>query len=176
MINKTKIARFRNNGRWHSRGSDWATPPELVSYLDKHYRFTLDVCAEKWSAKHKNYYTKKDNALTKDWSKDICFMNPPYGKDLKIWMEKAFNEAKKGATVVCLVPSSTDTSWWHLWAMKGHIIFLRGRPRFLTKEGTWQQTFSSSVLVVFSPDIIKNDLHSTGSLDLSALAQSTRDN
>ena len=28
---KTKIARVRNDGRWHSRGSDWSTPQELFN-------------------------------------------------------------------------------------------------------------------------------------------------
>ena len=74
-------------------------------------------------------------------------MNPPYGKVLNEWMKKAF---ESGCTVVCLVPAATDTAWWHDYAMKGKIRYLRGRPRFVTKEGTWQQTFSPSVIVIFS--------------------------
>lgn len=36
----------------------------------------------------------------------------------------------RGVTVVCLVPSRTDTTWWHKVAKRGQVIFLRGRLRF----------------------------------------------
>ncbi len=81
-------------------------------------------------------------------------MNPPYGKVLNDWMEKAYKSALRGAVVVCLVPASTDTAWWHNYALKGEIRYLRGRPRFLTEEGNWQQTFSPSVIVVLSENTI----------------------
>lgn len=146
---KSNIGRFRNNGRWNGRGSDWATPHELYDELNKEFGFTLDVCASDWNAKHKSYFTEKDDALKQNWRGFTCFMNPPYGKALNDWMKKAYEESKNGAVVVCLVPSATDTAWWHDYAMKGEIRFLRGRPRFLTKEGTWQQTFRPSVIVIF---------------------------
>ena len=148
--NKSKIGRVRNDGRWHNRGSDWATPQDLFNSLNAEFNFTLDSCASKWNAKCKKYYTEKENGLIKDWDKEIVFMNPPYGKDLAIWMNKAYRSAYNGATVVCLVPAATDTAWWHTYAMKGEIRYLRGRPRFQTKEGTWQQTFSPSVIVILS--------------------------
>ena len=47
---KTKIARVRNDGRWHSRGSDWSTPQDLFDELDAEFHFTLDVCASDWNA------------------------------------------------------------------------------------------------------------------------------
>ena len=140
------IARVRNDGRWHSRGSDWSTPQELFDELDAEFHFTLDPCASDWNAKCKKYYTEADNGLEQDWSGETVFMNPPYGKDLKLWMQKAF---ESDTTVVCLVPAATDTSWWHDYALKGEIRYLRGRPRFVTKENTWQQTFSPSVIVIF---------------------------
>ena len=49
---------------------------------------------------------------------------------IKKWMKKAYEESKRGCTVVCLVPSRTDTAWWHNYAMKGQVIFLRGRLKF----------------------------------------------
>lgn len=147
---KSKIGRVRNDGRWHSRGSDWATPHELYADLDSEFHFTLDACASDWNAKHKNYFTEEQDGLKQDWGKNIVFMNPPYGKVLNDWMKKAYESYQNGATVVCLVPAATDTAWWHSYAMKGEIRFLRGRPRFLTKEGSWQQTFSPSVVVVFT--------------------------
>ena len=160
-----KIGRVRNDGRWHSRGSDWSTPQDLYDKLDTEFHFTLDVCASDWNAKCERYFVEEikdfsklssskaygENGLVLDWGKNVCWMNPPYGKVLNDWMKKAYEESQKGAVVVCLVPSATDTAWWHDYAMKGEIRYLRGRPRFQTKEGTWQQTFSPSVIVVFKP-------------------------
>jgi len=80
-------------------------------------------------------------------------MNPPYGKVLNDWMKKAYESFINGATVVCLVPAATDTAWWHNYAMKGDIRFLRGRLRFVTQEGHWQNTFLSSVIVVFKEEV-----------------------
>jgi hypothetical protein len=54
-------------------------------------------------------------------------MNPPYGRDIGKWMKKA---SESDATVVCLVPARTDTKWWHDYAMKGEITFIRGRLKF----------------------------------------------
>ena len=148
----SKTARVRNDGRWHSRGSDWATPQELFDNLNQEFGFTLDPCASDWNAKCSNYFTEKDDGLQQNWSKHIVFMNPPYGKVLYDWMLKAYVSCLAGATVVCLVPAATDTAWWHEFALKGEIRYPRGRPRFLTKEGDWQQTFSPSVVVVFRPE------------------------
>ena len=148
-----KIGRVRNDGRWHSRGSDWATPQELYNTLNNEFHFTLDVCASDWNAKHINYFNEEINGLKQSWKGNVCWMNPPYGKVLNDWMKKAYEESKNGATVVCLVPSATDTAWWHDYAMKGEIRYLRGRPRFQTKEGTWQQTFSPSVIVIFNNNL-----------------------
>lgn len=147
LKNKSKIGRVRNDGRWHSRGSDWSTPQELFDELDKEFHFDLDVCASDWNAKCKNYLS--ENSLDLPW-RNRNWMNPPYGKVLNEWMKKAYEESLKGKVVVCLVPAATDTAWWHDYALKGEIRYIRGRPRFVTKEGTWQQTFSPSVIVVFN--------------------------
>lgn len=144
-----KIGRVRNDGRWHSRGSDWATPKELFNELDKEFNFTLDPCASDWNAKCKIFFTQEQDGLKQSQANQKVFMNPPYGKVLGEWMKKAYEESQVGALVVCLVPAATDTSWWHDYALKGQIRYLRGRPRFETKEGTWQQTFSPSVIIIF---------------------------
>ena len=60
----------------------------------------------------------------------VCYMNPPYGRTIGKWMEKAVNEWRAGAIVVCLVPARTDTNWWHTYAMQGEIRFLKGRLKF----------------------------------------------
>ena len=56
--------------------------------------------------------------------------NPPYGRNIGKWVHKAFESAQDGATVVCLLPSRTDTKWWHEYCMKGEVRFIRGRLNF----------------------------------------------
>lgn len=147
----SKLGRVRNDGRWHSRGSDWSTPQELFNTYDYRFHFTLDVCASDWNAKCKRYFTEKDDGLKQDWGKNICWMNPPYGKVLYEWMRKAYESYQNGATVCCLVPAATDSKWFHEFVLgTAEIAYLRGRPRFVTPEGTWQQTFSPSMIVIFT--------------------------
>ena len=107
----------------------WSTPKNFFDKQDKIYNFTLDVCATNENAKCKKFFTKDDDGLSKDWH-GICWMNPPYGREIKKWMEKAYKESLKGAVVVCLVPARTDTVWWHEYAMKGNIEFIKGRLKF----------------------------------------------
>ncbi len=57
-------------------------------------------------------------------------MNPPYGNALKKWIRKAYEEAQKGATVVCLLPVRTNTRYWHDYCFKGEVRFIRGYPKF----------------------------------------------
>jgi hypothetical protein len=74
-------------------------------------------------------------------------MNPPYGREIGLWMKKAYESHKQnGATVVCLVPARTDTAWWHDYAMNGEITFIRGRLKF---GGSKNAAPFPSALVVF---------------------------
>ena len=109
---------------------EWATPQELFDRLNAQYHFETDVCATAENAKCGKFYTKEQDGLKQEW-RGVCWMNPPYGKEIGKWMEKAYTESRTaGATVVCLVPARTDTAWWHDYAMKGNITFLRGRLKF----------------------------------------------
>ena len=108
----------------------WETPPDTFEELNKEFSFTLDPCCFPETAKCSKFFTKEDDGLSQDWSNDIVFMNPPYGRVIKDWIKKAYEESLKGATVVCLIPSRTDTKWWHDYCMKGEIRFIKGRLKF----------------------------------------------
>jgi hypothetical protein len=60
------------------------------------------------------------------------FVNPPYGREIGKWVEKAYHSIEDGSAqiVVMLLPARTDTRWWHDWVMKGEIRFIRGRLKF----------------------------------------------
>ena len=70
---------------------------------------------------------------------------------IKHWMRKAHDESLKGATVVCLVPSRTDTRWWHDYAMRGRIEFIKGRLRFLQDGEQKDPAPAPSCVLVFTP-------------------------
>ncbi len=100
-----------------SETNEWATPQFLFDALNAEFGFTLDPCANSGNAKCKRFYTKTEDGLSQDWTDEIVFMNPPYGRALGNWMRKAFESSLNGALVVCLVPARTDTNWWHRYAM-----------------------------------------------------------
>lgn len=131
--------------------SNWRTPQDFFKKWDRIFHFTLDVCANKHNAKCRKFFSKKQNALEQDWGKNVCWMNPPYRyRDFAKWMQKAYEASRRGATVVCLVPSSTDSIWFHEWAVKGIIVFIRGRLKFHGATGCGRAPFSN-IVVVFPP-------------------------
>lgn len=139
-----------NEGLYSSDTDDWYTPREIVSQLEWEFgKFTLDPCADSSNAKAPKFYTKSENGLLQSWAGERVFMNPPYGKAIVDWMAKAYEESKRGALVVCLIPSRTDTDWWHRFAMKGDIRFIRGRLKF---GGAKVSAPFPSAIVVFGAD------------------------
>ena len=136
-----------NEVHFSSQSNEWETPQAFFDKLDEEFHFTLDPCSTDENTKCEKHFTLKDNGLRQDWSKEIVFMNPPYGREIVEWMRKAYNESLKGALVVCLVPARTDTIWWHEYAMRGTIRFIKGRLKFSNK-GT--APFPSAV-VIFHP-------------------------
>jgi len=123
--------KFTNNGfktRFGVKRDDWETPESLIAPLRAEFKFTLDVCATTETTKCERFFTKEMDGLKQPWS-GVCWMNPPFGEQGK-WVKKAYEESKKGTTVVCLLPSRTNTGWWHDIAMKGEVRFIRGRPIF----------------------------------------------
>lgn len=125
----------------------WATPQDLFDRLNEKWHFTLDVCATVENAKCEAFFTAEQDGLAQIWS-GVCWMNPPYGRAIGHWMAKAYRSSLAGATVVCLVPARTDTAWWHEYAIKGEIEFLRGRLKF---GGHQNSAPFPSAIVVFKP-------------------------
>lgn len=112
-----------------SKTVEWYTPQDFYLRLHREFSFTLDVCATAQNAKCERFYDKAADGLAQKWD-GVCWMNPPYGAVIGKWMRKAYWSARQGATVVCLVPARTDTAWWHNYAVKGEVRFVRGRLKF----------------------------------------------
>jgi phage N-6-adenine-methyltransferase len=121
---------MRNMEALMSSSTDmWETPQWLFDQLNAVYHFETDVCAVPENAKCSRFFTPEQDGLKQEWT-GVCWMNPPYGREICAWVCKAYESAQNGAIVVCLLPSRTDTSWWHDYCMKGEITFLRGRLKF----------------------------------------------
>ena len=116
-----------------SKNEVWSTPNDFFEKLNKEFNFNLDPCAIKENAKCENFYTPEDDGLTKSWGGHIVFCNPPYGKKIKDWVEKCYNESKKeNTTVVLLIPARTDTKYFHeyIYNKSKEIRFIKGRLKF----------------------------------------------
>ena len=131
-----------------SQWQQWETPPTLFAQLDAEFGFTLDVCALPENAKCARFYSPRVDGLKQFWQ-GVCWMNPPYGRDIGKWISKAAEAARFGATVVCLIPARTDTAYWHDHIHgRAEVRFLRGRVMFV--DGQNPAPFPS-VIVIFRP-------------------------
>jgi len=140
------------NDSWYtSTADDWGTPQKLFDELNEEFGFTVDVCANEHNFKVENYFDKEKNGLTQVWD-GVVWCNPPYGRDIKLWMAKALEawSGGGGATVVCLVPARTDTAWWHDYAAKAsEIRFIRGRLKFVKPGSNGDAAPFPSAIVIF---------------------------
>lgn len=142
----------------HSKGKDdWETPAWLFEYFNTKYNFGLDAAASLDNALCKKYFTEEDDALKQSWrGYGNVFVNPPYSLNQK-FIEKIIDELDGIFTVCALVPSRTDTRWFHdlVLNLVDEIWFIRGRLKFSNSENS--APFPSCVLIFKNPfyDVIK---------------------
>ena len=146
----SKIKRRSHGVHFSSHSNEWPTPRWLFEKLDREFYFTLDPCSTHANATCHLHFTQSEDGLAQDWGGHVVFMNPPYGRQIRLWMKKAFASAAAGATVVCLVPARTDTEWWHTYAIRGEVRFLKGRLKF--GNSPHSAPFPSAI-VTFRPPI-----------------------
>lgn len=147
----TQETSWNKDKLFSSERQDWATPWNLFNVLNEEFNFALDAAASAENAKCSPYLTEDDDAFTVCWSDLIgtraVWLNPPYGREIGDWIEKAYIESKKGCTVVCLVFCRSDTKWWHQWAMKAaEVRLIPGRVTF---EGAQASAPAPSCVLVF---------------------------
>ena len=134
---------------------DYCTPQSLFEELDQEFHFKLDAAATSKTAKCARYFTPETDGLAQSWKLPdggSVFCNPPYGKEIGRWVQKAYLEAQKGTTIVLLLPSRTDTQYFHTYIYgKAEIRFLRGRLRFTDENSTpYGPAPFPSMLVVYN--------------------------
>ena len=113
-----------------SNRDDWETQQALFDELDAVYHFTLDPCSTHANAKCAKHYTAEEDGLSRSWAGEVVFCNPPYGRNLKAWVRKCYEESEH-AQIVLLIPARTDTAYFHDYIYhKAAVRFIRGRLKF----------------------------------------------
>ena len=122
-----------NNELMFSSKTDlWSTPWNFFEKLNDEFHFTLDPCSTHENAKCYKHFTIEEDGLLQDWSNEVVFCNPPYGRQIKDWVKKAYEESQKdNTTVVMLIPARTDTIYFHEYIYhKAEVRFIKGRLKF----------------------------------------------
>lgn len=124
----------KGGAAYMSNRMDWETPTDLFSQLDNEFHFTLDAASSEKNHKCPKYYSVENSAFDHEWGGETVFCNPPYGRAIADWVRKCSMEAnRKNTTVVMLIPSRTDTRWFHDFILgRAEIRFIKGRLRFET--------------------------------------------
>lgn len=129
-----------------SNSDEWSTPQEIFDSLDQEFHFTLDPCATDANHKAPVYFTREQNGLDVSWGGHRVFCNPPYSQ-ISRWVEKAYYEGCKDNTVVVLlIPSRTDTQYFHNYILhRSEIRFIQGRIKF--GEAKYNAPFPSMIVI-----------------------------
>jgi DNA N-6-adenine-methyltransferase (Dam). len=123
---------MNNDLMFSSKKDNWETPRDFYNKLNQEFNFMLDPCADESNHKCDKYFTKEQDGLSQSWGGNIVFCNPPYGREIGNWVEKARAEAEKAGTmIVMLLPARTDTRWFHDHIYgRVEIRFVKGRLKF----------------------------------------------
>lgn len=116
----------------------WCTPQDFFDALNKEFNFVLDAAATDKTKKCRLYYTPEMDGLAQSWDcGGAVFCNPPYGREIGKWVQKAYKETAQGKyPIVLLIPARTDTNYFHDYIYgKAEIRFIRGRLRFTDSDG-----------------------------------------
>lgn len=94
----------------------WATPERLYKALNAEFSFTLDPCPLRGA-----------DGLTRSWTGERVYCNPPYGAGIEMWLRKG----AEAEIAVYLLPVRTDVEWFHAFAGRAsEVRFIRGRLHF----------------------------------------------
>src|SRR5262245_10436089 len=163
--------RLRNFAKIDSeRRQNWATAAPLFREIERRFSgggFTLDPCAESWSAKCARFYTERDNGLVRAWCGENgeparVFCNPPYD-NIAAWVERSLGQVRCGNSerVVLRSANRSDQRWFHDFVKpRGRVHHIVGRVNFCPPPGLsikGDGAFEASIVVVFERPIVASD-------------------
>lgn len=143
-----------------SKKMDWCTPQDFFDALNEEFNFKLDAAATEKTKKCELCFTPETDGLSQSWDcGGAVFCNPPYGRDIGKWVKKAYEESLRGGyPIVLLIPSRTDTSYFHDYIYgKANLRFVRGRLRFTDDNGVPADPAPfPSMVVVYNEGVASN--------------------
>ena len=143
-----------------SKNMNWCTPQDFFEKLNDEFGFVLDPAATDKTAKCPLYYTPETDGLSQSWDRGgAVFCNPPYGREIGKWVQKAVEEAQGGYPIVLLIPARTDTTYFHDYIYgKAEIRFIRGRLHFTDEDGNVSDPAPfPSMLVIYNKEAKLNE-------------------
>jgi phage N-6-adenine-methyltransferase len=116
---------------------DWGTPKPFINFLENECAviFGIDLAADERNTVAGLFFDEKADFLKQD-CKDLsgnAWLNPPYSKNAQ-FIEHAARVARPDFNIWILIPSRTDTGYWHDHLSRGALFFIRGRLKFVGAE------------------------------------------
>ena len=130
----------KNSNTYKTFNVNEKTPTGFYNQLVQEFKFDFDPCPLN--------PTPEQDGLNIVWGKR-CYINPPYGKAITGWLQKALGEIEKGNTEVAvfLLPAYPDVKWFHeiVLPKADEIRFIKGRLKFGSHDNS--APFASMVVV-----------------------------
>lgn len=148
-----------------SAKDEWSTPLDLYCALHTEFQFTLDAAADASNTKCLRWLGPGSDigqdALAALWTGERCWLNPPFSLNTQFIAKAVHAIIKEGCElVVLLLPTRTDTRWFHdyIWDRRMHrprpwvreVRFLKGRLKF---GGASSGAPFPSMIVVMEPPL-----------------------
>lgn len=111
----------------------------------------LDPCTEPDNPTGaQRFYTEADDGLTSPWNVGTIYCNPPYGKAREPWVKLCIAAGGRGAQVVLLIPSHTDTRVVQsCFRTATSAAFIKGRVKFGVLRNNGRQEAASHPSALF---------------------------
>lgn len=138
-MNTMTKAYYGSSCNSHDHGG---TPEWLLNQIKEEFNIIFDPCPN----------NPTFDGLSLDWSKlnQTIYVNPPYSRgNISKWVKKCYDEYLKGCEIVLLIPSYTDTKYFHKYIYPyAELRFLEGRLKF---KGYGNKASFPSMLCIFRP-------------------------
>ena len=131
----------------------WRTPPECFDELNHIFRFSIDACADAENALCDRYWSEKDDALQKEWSRERAFCNPPFGR-AKSFLRKA----QRAELAVVLLPSNSLVTTYFSEYQPRVIAIPERRIQYIPPRGIVSSTASFGTAFLVYGDITPDEI------------------
>ena len=113
----------------------YLTPSWLVDRIRKDVFggvIELDPCTTQSNPVNAlTFIAPPEDGILSDWHGWNIYVNPPYGRTIAKWIEKALMYSRAERRVVLLVPARTDSRWFQeLLNYKCELLLFKGRLSF----------------------------------------------